>query len=170
MATADTPAVLCLFMSFDAYYFTLTSIQSIIHQISTLIYSKLQWTCVKIHQDQKEQSDFCMLQCNLNGFKAPLPQAHGSFKAVLLVSLQVAVSPSRSTGLQLGTDAGMSSVLLTMIRFPQDLFGFGVSNRCPLLRAVVRVCCMAFSVRRNGCLVICKDITKTQTCEGQFSA
>ncbi len=102
-----------------------------------------------------------MLQCNLNGFKAHLPQAHGSFKAVLLVSLLVAVSPSRSTGLQLGTDAGMSSVLLTMFRFPQDLFGFGVSNRCPLLRAVERVCCMAFSVRRNGCLVICKDITKT---------
>ncbi len=100
---------------------------------------------------------FCMLQCNLNGFKAHLPQAHGSFKAVLLV----AVSPSRSTGLQLGTDAGMSSVLLTMIRVSQDFFGFVVSNSCPLLIAVVRVCCMAFSVRRNDCLDTCKDTTKT---------
>lgn len=48
---------------------------------------------------------------------SPLPQE--SFSPVLLISLMsCAPSPAssaRSTGLQLGTDAGMSSVLLTMI-------------------------------------------------------
>lgn len=48
-----------------------------------------------------------------------LPQPQDSFRLVLLVSLlSWAPSPAssaRSTGLQLGTDAGMSSVLLTMV-------------------------------------------------------
>lgn len=47
------------------------------------------------------------------------PQPQESFRRVLLVSLQSwAPSPAssaRSTGLQSGTDAGMSSVLLTMV-------------------------------------------------------
>jgi len=50
-------------------------------------------------------------------FNAYIPQAHGSFKAVLLLSLLFSVSPSRARST--GTDAGMSSVLLTMIRFPE---------------------------------------------------
>lgn len=56
--------------------------------------------------------------CNLS--KRGLPQPQGSFRCVLLVSLPSSWAPSpassaRSTGLQLGTDAGMSSVLLTMV-------------------------------------------------------
>lgn len=47
------------------------------------------------------------------------PQPQESFTPVLLLSLQLcAPSPASSaisTGLQLGTDAGMSSVLLTMV-------------------------------------------------------
>lgn len=54
--------------------------------------------------------------CRCKRCKADIPQAHdGSF--LLVVPLLFAISPSRakSAGLQFGTDAGMSSVLLTMV-------------------------------------------------------
>lgn len=64
------------------------------------------------------------------------PQPQGSLRDVLVVSLLSGVSPSAgSTELQFGTDAGMSSVLLTMILPSLASLGEVFSNRCPLLLA-----------------------------------